>query len=65
MQRIRPFRDMVSAPQDGRIVEVCDGVHGKIVLAYWHHRQQGWVDDNDHRLTRQALPYLLGWRPVD
>ena len=32
MRHIRPFRDMASAPRDGRIVEICDGAKGKIAL---------------------------------
>ena len=64
MRRARSFRDMDTAPIDGRIVELCDGLSGKVVLAYWHDRTQGWVDDNDHGPARRALRFIIGWRPV-
>ena len=64
MRRIRSFHDMNSAPLDGRIVELCVGVDGKIVRGYWHDRMQGWVDDNNHDLLRRVLHFVIGWRPV-
>ena len=65
MRRTRPFRDMASTPLDGRIVEICDGANGKIVLAYWHECLQGWVDDNDYDPWPHMLHSVIGWRPVD
>jgi hypothetical protein len=65
MRRNPSFRDIASAPLDGRLVEVCDGLHGKVALAHWDDRLQGWVDDNDNRPNRRALQFIIGWRPVD
>jgi hypothetical protein len=60
--RERPFRNITSAPQDGRVIEVRHGRKQEIAVAEWSGQRQAYVlvgDPNGRSLYR-----VTGWRHV-
>ncbi len=63
MRRSAPFRDLMSAPFDGTVVELRLGPDQEVVRAEWSGQGQAWIRDGD--ALRRALRQVTGWRPVD
>ena len=62
MSSSRQFRDMKSAPMDGRSIEIIQGLRQEVVRAFWAVKQQGWVRYDEP--SRRVLTWVTGWRPV-
>ena len=60
--RERPFLNITTAPQDGRVIEVRHGRKQKIVLAEWSAQNQAYLLVGD--LDRRTLHHVTGWRHV-
>jgi hypothetical protein len=58
----RPFLNITTAPQDGRVIEVRHGRKQEIVLAQWSGKKQAYILVGDP--NRRTLHRVIGWRHV-
>jgi hypothetical protein len=60
--RERPFLNITTAPQDGRVIEVRHGPKQEVVLAKWSGHSQAYILAGDS--NRKTLHRVTGWRHV-